>query len=83
LPYTIKIITKSEPLDVRVNAKFIDFRGEKVDLIVLTDVSESIKAQKKIEEKMAELERLNHVMVNRELKMMELKKQIGNLESKK
>jgi len=82
LPYFIKMITKKGPLDVRVDSRFFDYQGGQVDLIVLTDVSDSVKSRKKIEEKVDELERLNHVMINRELQMMELKKKIKELEEK-
>jgi PAS domain S-box-containing protein len=78
-PYSAKILTKKEPLDVRVSAKVIDYQGDRVNLMVLTDISESAKAQQKIAEKVAELESLNRIMINRELKMMELKKQIEEL----
>ncbi|MEI7620656.1 MAG: CHASE4 domain-containing protein [Candidatus Falkowbacteria bacterium] len=81
-PYVVQISTKGEPLDVRVNAKVIDYHGEKVDLIVLTDISDSVKAQRKIEEKINELERLNRIMINRELKMMDLKKKLESSENK-
>ncbi len=74
--YNIKLLTKKEPLDVRVTGKIIDYHGEKVDLLVLTNISDSIRSQKKIEEKVKELEQLNRIMINRELKMMDLKKKI-------
>jgi PAS domain S-box-containing protein len=83
LPYSMKIITKNEPLDVRVSGKIIDYHGDRVDLIVLTDVSLAVLAQRKIEEKVAELERLNRVMINREIKMMDLKKKISQSDEKK
>ncbi|PIT94604.1 hypothetical protein COT98_02580 [Candidatus Falkowbacteria bacterium CG10_big_fil_rev_8_21_14_0_10_39_9] len=85
LPYNIKMITKNNPLDIRVSAKVIDYRGEKVDLIVLTNISEAFKSQKKLAEKVAELENLNRIMINRELKMMDLKKKMeaaGSLDQK-
>lgn len=45
------------------------------------DISERIKVKKEIEEKLAEQEKLNKLMVGRELKMMELKKEIQALKS--
>lgn len=83
LPYTIKMLTKNDLLDVRVDGKIIDYHGEKVTLAVLTNISETSKNQRKIEEKVSELERLNRVMINRELAMMELKKKIKESEEKK
>lgn len=75
-PYIIKIATSKKDLYARVNAKVINYQGDKVDLIVLTDVSATIESQKNVEEKVDELERLNRIMINRELKMMDLKKKI-------
>lgn len=82
LSYTIKILTKKEPLDVRVGAKIIDYQGAKVDLVVLTDISDSIKINTKLMEKAEELERLNKMMINRELKMVDLKRQIAKSKDK-
>ena len=43
----------------------------------------SASLEKMVEEKTAELERLNKTMIGRELKMVELKKKIAELEKKK
>lgn len=48
-----------------------------------TDISESKKLQKKLEVKLSELEEFNNLVVNRELKMIELKKEIKEFERKR
>ncbi len=80
-PYEVKVLAKdSTPITMRINAKIINYHGEIVDLAVLTDVSAQAKAQLEIQKKVDELEHLNRVMINREAKMIELKKKIAELE---
>lgn len=45
------------------------------------DVTSANKAQQKLQDQLHELERLNQLMVNRELKMIELKQEIAHLKS--
>lgn len=47
------------------------------------DVSAKKQAEKKVTEKMQEIEKMNHLMVNRELRMIDLKKEIERLKTKK
>ena len=60
---------------------------ERFVMVIIDDVTEQRKAQEEIKkardeltEKVAELERFNRLAVGRELKMIELKKRIGELE---
>ena len=45
----------------------------------IQDITAEEKSQKKLEEKIQELERMNKVMVDRELRMVELKDQVKNI----
>jgi PAS domain S-box-containing protein len=51
-------------------------------LVVIRDISERKKAQKELEEKMNDLIRFNRLTVDRELTMIELKKEINELLAK-
>ncbi|MBI4812414.1 PAS domain S-box protein [Candidatus Falkowbacteria bacterium] len=59
-------------------------KGKAVEYVIGTgiDITGHRNAEEKIKEHAAELERLNHVMIGRELKMIELKKEIEELKSK-
>jgi hypothetical protein len=57
--------------------------GDKIFIqATVRDVSERKKAEQKIEEQVNELEKFNRLMVGRELKMIELKERIKELEQK-
>jgi len=49
-------------------------------ILIVRDITENKQMQEKTEEKIKELERLNKLMTDRELKMIELKKRIKELE---
>jgi len=49
-------------------------------LVILHDITENKKFQQSLEEKVTELKRMNDLMVGREMKMMELKEKIKQLE---
>jgi uncharacterized protein YabN with tetrapyrrole methylase and pyrophosphatase domain len=51
-------------------------------LSVLTDISEIKSLDKEIKSKLEELEHFNKLMIGRELRMVELKKRIKELEAK-
>lgn len=58
-------------------------QGEaKMILAVAKDITERVNAEKLIKNKAEELERFNNLMVGRELKMIELKKEINDLLNK-
>jgi len=77
-------------LIAEVNGSLIDFRGKKSVLVLFRDVTEKrVKMKKnteeleqatvKLKEKIQELEKMNELMVGRELKMIELKEKLEKL----
>jgi len=79
----LQIKTKSkEILDGLFSGEIIETNGEKYLLTVMVDQTERKKFEKKLQEKLAEIEEVNKLMVGREIKMIELKEKINNLENK-
>jgi PAS domain S-box-containing protein len=66
--------------EVRLKTAII--AGQKRVLANINDISERIKVEKEIQKRNSELERFNKLVVGREEKMMELKRQIKELQSK-
>lgn len=58
---------------------FIDKDGKKYIVGIIIDVTDRKIAENKLAEKMADLEKINQVMVNRELKMVEMKEELEKL----
>ena len=54
-------------------------KGKEILQATVRDISGQKETEKKLEEKIKELERTNEIMVGRELKMIELKKELGEL----
>lgn len=73
-----KIINNSEKIfEVSFNPILVS--GQLIGVSEFTkDITERKLSEKKLQEKVKELERLNNVMIGRELKMIELKKEIKN-----
>lgn len=63
------------------SGEIIDNQGDKSFLTVMTDLTEQKEAEKKLKEKLDELERWKKVTVNRELRIRELKKKLEKLEN--
>ncbi|MBE3140392.1 MAG: PAS domain S-box protein, partial [Thermoplasmata archaeon] len=69
-------------IDVEISGRAITYQGKPADMIMVHDIAERKKAEKELKEKIDELERFKKLTVDRELKMIELKKQIKELEQK-
>lgn len=76
--YTLKA-KSGDGVDVQLNAKILDNGNV---MAFCENISHLKDVERKLEKKIQELENINSIMTNRELKMVELKKKIEELESK-
>lgn len=78
--YKVLILMKDgNKLPVEISGTFIEYNGKPADMVVLRDISEREKFEKEKEKHISDLERINRLAVDRELKMVELKKEISKL----
>jgi len=78
--YEFKIITKSgKEKWVLLNGNKIKFGSKYAGLITVLDVTERKKIEDNLKDKMNKLEKWNKLTIGRELKMIELKKEINEL----
>ncbi|MBE3136903.1 MAG: PAS domain S-box protein [Thermoplasmata archaeon] len=70
-------------IDVEISGRAITYQGKPADMIMVHDIVKRKKAEKELKEKIDELERFKKLTVDRELKMIELKKRIKELEENK
>jgi PAS domain S-box-containing protein len=66
---------------VSIAADTIEIQDQYYIIAVVRDITERKKMERALKNKMADLERMNKFMVDRELKMLELKKRIRELEA--
>ena len=77
-----QVITKSGKLKhVNIKANIIEIKGKKLLQGIFRDITEREKAEEAIKKRTEELEAFNKLSVGRELKMVELKKRISELEN--
>jgi PAS domain S-box-containing protein len=84
-PYEIEFFgKKGEKMIGRIYTRTIrDKNGNPLqDLVMISDVTKNKEEEKKREERQRELEKMNKIMVGRELKMIELKNKIKELKDK-
>lgn len=67
---------------VEVNANYIPTKQGEYIVAIVRDISERKKAEQRLTEKNEELERFNKITIGREVKMVELKEKIKQLEKK-
>lgn len=78
--YKVLILAKGgNKIPVEISGSFIEYNGKPADMVVLRDILEREKFEKEREKHISDLERVNRLSVNRELKMVELKKEINKL----
>lgn len=80
----VRLISKAgREIPVTLSATSRKEGGEVIGhFFAFLDVSEQEKFEKQLQEKIEELEKMNRLMVGRELRMIELKKKIKELEKK-
>lgn len=69
--------------DVSISASMINYLGKPADMLIIRDITEQKRAEKRFLERNEQLEKFHSVAVDRELKMIELKRRIKELEGKK
>jgi len=69
-------------IPVEVSSRIIDCEGEKAVLSVARDITERKRAEKEIQNKMKQLEDFHSIAVDRELRMIKLKKQMEEMKIK-
>ncbi len=79
-PYEANGLRKNgDQFPMRLEARNVPFKGKNVRTVEFRDISESKEAEKALLSKMNELERFHKITIDRELTMIELKKEINNL----
>jgi PAS domain S-box-containing protein len=68
-----------EMLWARIYTNFIEYNGRKAALATVIDITESKKAQDQLKEKLDELKRYKNVTIGREMRVVELKKEINEI----
>lgn len=83
-PYSIEVSPKNkEKMFVEINGRLIKYGGEEAVLLLMRDITQRKIAEEKLKEVYIELERVNKHLIGRELKMLELKKEIQRLKDSK
>ncbi|MCK9578133.1 hypothetical protein M0R01_01395 [bacterium] len=80
--YFTKIKNEKEWYGITISVKK-DLNNSRRIIFVIRNITKDMKMQEKTEEKIKELERLNKLMTNREIKMIELKRKIKGFENGK
>lgn len=81
--YELKIFTKDKKVKwLDFSSALIEYENKKALLTAGVDITDKRDTEKQLIEKVKELEKLNSFLVGRELKMVELKKEINELFSK-
>jgi len=83
-PYPIEVLPKNkEKMFVEINGRLIKYEGEQAVLLLMRDITQRKIAEEKLKEAYMELERVNKHLIGRELRMLELKKEIQRLKDQK
>ena len=78
----VHVTKEGRRIPVEISSLLFDIEGRPTVLSIARDITERKKAEKELKQKLEELEKMNRLMVGRELKMIELKEQIKELEEK-
>ena len=79
-PFESVLLNKNgHKVDALLTVKVIMFGGDRAIIGIITDITDHKQTEKVIKQKVESLESYHNLMVGRELKMIELKKEINNL----
>jgi PAS domain S-box-containing protein len=79
-PYEVEVLLKDRrKMSYEVNAALIPYMGKIADMVVFRDISDRKRAKEELRKRTDDLERFNKLAVDRELVMIELKKEINRL----
>ncbi len=79
-PYEVEVLLKDRrKMSYEVNAALITYMGKIADMVVFRDISDRKRAKEELRKRTDDLERFNKLAVDRELVMIELKKEINLL----
>ena len=82
-PYELEFISKKGEVFIgRVYTRLIrnDIDGNTQDLVMISDMTKEKESEKTRNERQEQLEKMNKLMVGRELKMIELKERLAKYE---
>ena len=66
-------------IDVDIRSSVMSFNGRRAELVIARDVTARLQAEGKLLARNQELERFNQLMVDRELAMIDLKREVNSL----
>lgn len=79
-PYEVEVLLKDRrKMPYEVNAALITYMGQIADMVVFRDISDRKRAEEELGKRTEDLERFNKLAVDRELVMIELKKEVNRL----
>jgi PAS domain S-box-containing protein len=89
-PFEVEIHRKDgKVVPIELNPQIIDYRGKRVEIVVLRDITDRKKYEEgmkrlneQLKSKVEELDKFNKMAIGRELRMTELKRKIKGLEEK-
>lgn len=80
--FEIEVLSKDKRvLPAEIKATLIDFEERKAILLIARDIAERKKIENRLKEKLVELEKLNKLLLGREIKMVKIKEELEALKN--
>jgi len=81
--YRIELIKKNDgTIPFEISGYIINYEGRPADMVFMRDISDLLKKEKEEKTRVEQIEKINKLAVGRELRMVELKKEIDELKKK-
>lgn len=78
--FEIEISTKEgEIIPTEVKSTVVDYKGSKAAILIARDISDRKNAENQLSQKVQELEKLNKLLLGREIKMVKIKEELESL----